>query len=91
MPLTPRQLVTGYLQSTLYAIIIRAGDPKPQPGSPRYMQDRKRIHIFVIVVYLLYTIYDADYQLRRAGNFYEILGVPYDVDEKGLQSRFRRL
>lgn len=91
MILTARQLVTGYLQSILYTVFIRAGDPKPQPGSARYIQDRQRIHIFVIVAYLLYTIYDADYQLRGAGDFYQILGVPHDVDEKGLQSRFRRL
>jgi hypothetical protein len=89
--LTTRQLVTGYLQSILYAVFIRAGDPKPPPGSLRYIQDRKRIHIFVIVAYLLYTIYDADYQLRGAGDFYQVLGVPHDVDEKALQSRFRRL
>ncbi|KAK3701629.1 hypothetical protein LTR37_015380 [Vermiconidia calcicola] len=84
-------LVTGYLQSILYTIFIRAGDPKPAPGSPRHTRDRKRIHIFVILVYLLYTVYDADYQLRLAGDFYQALGVPHDVDDKALQSRFRRL
>lgn len=45
----------------------------------------------MIVAYLIYTIYEADYQLRRAGDFYQDLGVPHDVDERGLQSRFRRL
>lgn len=25
-------LVTGYLQTALYTIFIRAGDPKPAPG-----------------------------------------------------------
>lgn len=83
--------MTGYLQSTLYAIFIRAGDPKPAPGSPRYIRDRKRIHVFVIVAYLLCTIYEADYRLRQAGDFYQALGVPHDVEEKGLQSKFRRL
>ena len=83
--------MTGYLQSILYAVLIRAGDPKPAPGSPRYIRDRKRVHVFVIVAYLLYTIYEADYQLRQAGDFYQALGVPHNVDEKALQSRFRRL
>lgn len=45
----------------------------------------------MIVVYLLYTIYEADWQLRQAGDFYQALGVPHDVGEKGIQSRFRRL
>jgi preprotein translocase subunit Sec63 len=75
----------------LYTIFIRAGDPKPTPRSPRYVRDRKRIHIFVILAYLAYTVYEADYQLRRAGDFYQVLGVPHDVDDKRLQSRFRRL
>lgn len=85
------QLVTGYVQSALYAILIRAGDPKPAPGSPRFVRDRRRIHIAVIVVYLLYTVYEADYQLRLAGDFYQDLGVAHDVAEKAVQSRFRRL
>ena len=85
------QLVTGYVQTALYAILIRAGDPKPVPGSPRFVRDRRRIHIFVIVVYLLYTVYEADYQLRLAGDFYQDLGVAHDVAEKAVQSRFRRL
>lgn len=84
-------LVTGYLQAALYAIFIRAGEPKPAPGSPRFVRDRKRILIFVILAYLCYTIYEVDYQLRRAGDFYSDLGVPHDVDERALQSRFRRL
>jgi hypothetical protein len=85
------QLVTGYVQTALYAILIRAGDPKPAPGSPRFVRDRRRIHIFVIVVYLLYTVYEADYQLRLAGDFYQDLGVAHDVAERAVQSRFRRL
>jgi hypothetical protein len=84
-------LVTGYVQTALYAVLIRAGDPKPAPGSPRFVRDRRRIHIFVIVVYLLYTVYEADYQLRVAGDFYQDLGVAHDVAEKAVQSRFRRL
>ncbi|TKA33329.1 hypothetical protein B0A50_00882 [Salinomyces thailandicus] len=84
-------LVTGYLQTALYAIFMRAGDPKPAPGSPRHTRDRRRILICVILAYLLYTIYEADYQLQRQGNFYSLLGVQQDVDERALQSRFRRL
>jgi hypothetical protein len=85
------QLVTGYVQTALYAILIRAGDPKPAPGSPRFVRDRRRIHICVIMIYLLYTLYEADYQLRLAGDFYQDLGVAHDVTDKAVQSRFRRL
>ncbi|KAL8871418.1 MAG: hypothetical protein Q9174_002742 [Haloplaca sp. 1 TL-2023] len=84
-------LVTGWIQSLYYGITIRAGDPKPQPGTPRYIKHRKRIHIAVIVIYLLYTIYEADYWIRQEGDFYQDLGVPLDVDEKKIKSRFRRL
>lgn len=84
-------LVTGYIQTALYAIFIRAGDPKPAPGTARFIRDRKRVFIFVILAYLCYTIYEADYQFRKAGDFYSALGVPHDVDERALQSRFRRL
>jgi len=84
-------MVTGYLQSFLYTILIRAGDPKPQPGSPRHVRDKKRIHVLVITAYLLYTVYEADYQLRRAGDFYQILGVSQDATEKAINSKFRRL
>jgi len=45
----------------------------------------------VILSYLLYTIYEADWQIRRTGDFYQDLGVPHDVDDKRLTSRFRRL
>lgn len=55
------------------------------------MRDRKRIQILVIGIYLLYTVYEADWQLRRAGDFYQILGVPHDATEKAINSKFRRL
>jgi hypothetical protein len=55
------------------------------------VQHRKRINILVIVAYLLYTIYEADFQLRMAGNIYHDLGVGLDVNDRGINSRFRRL
>ncbi|KAK3945996.1 hypothetical protein QBC46DRAFT_370539 [Diplogelasinospora grovesii] len=84
-------LVTGYAQSIYYAIITRAGDRKPQPGSPRFVSDRRKIHILVVTLYLLYTVYEADYDLRRAGTFYEDLTLPFTATEKDIKSRFRRL
>ncbi|KAF2858101.1 hypothetical protein K470DRAFT_222049 [Piedraia hortae CBS 480.64] len=84
-------LVTGYVQSALYTIFIRAGDPKPRPGSKRYNEDRKNIHAAVIVAYLAYTLYEASYQLQRTGDFYKSLGVLPSSTEKWIQNRFRRL
>ncbi|KAK0635359.1 hypothetical protein B0T17DRAFT_39094 [Bombardia bombarda] len=84
-------LVTGWVQSIYYSITIRAGDPKPQPGTPRFAEHRRRIHILVVAIYLLYTIYEADYDLQRDGSFYADLGVPLDATEREIKSRFRRL
>ncbi|EMC98836.1 hypothetical protein BAUCODRAFT_381853 [Baudoinia panamericana UAMH 10762] len=84
-------LVTGYIQTALYTLLIRAGEPKPQPGAPRFIQDRKRIFTAVILLYLLYTVYEADWQLRLSGDFYQALGVSHSATERDVQSRFRRL
>ncbi|KAI9825029.1 MAG: hypothetical protein M1826_007107 [Phylliscum demangeonii] len=81
-----------FLPNTVYyGIVIRAGDPKPAVGSARYVRDRRRIHMGVISAYLLYTIYEADHEIRRAGDFYQALGVSPDADEREIKSRFRRL
>jgi hypothetical protein len=89
--LTTPQLVTGWLQSVYYGITIRAGDPKPQPGTPRYLTHRRRIHILVVSAYLLYTIYEADYEIRRSGDFYQDLSIPFSATDREIKSRFRRL
>lgn len=45
----------------------------------------------VVILYLLYTIYEADYWVRQQRDFYQDLNVPQDADEKKIKSRFRRL
>lgn len=45
----------------------------------------------VVMVYFIYTIYEADYLVREQSDFYQYLGVPLDADEKRIKSRFRRL
>ena len=47
--------------------------------------------MIVILAYLLYTLYEADYWVRQKGDFYQDLGVPPDAGEKAIKSRFRRL
>src|SRR5579862_431129 len=85
------QLATGFLQSLYYSITIRAGDPKPRPGTPKHENHRRRIQIAVISLYLVFTIFEAEWNLRRQGDFYQSLGVLHDVDDKTLKSKFRRL
>ena len=89
--LTVLQLVTGWLQTLYYGITIRAGHPKPQPGSPRYNLHRRRIHLIVVSSYLLYTIYEADWDIRKESDFYHDLGLPRSATEKEIKSKFRRL
>lgn len=43
------------------------------------------------MIYLLYTIYEADYWIRQNGDFFQTLGISLDTDEKRIRSRFRRL
>ncbi|KAK4138064.1 hypothetical protein BT67DRAFT_432185 [Trichocladium antarcticum] len=85
------QLVTSWSQTLYYSITVRAGDAKPQPGTPRHAEHRRRIHIVVVALYLLYTICEADYDLQRAGSFYTDLGVPLSATDRDIKSRFRRL
>jgi preprotein translocase subunit Sec63 len=79
------------VQTILYSIFIRAGDPKPQLGSPRFIKHRKYILIAIYLAYFGFTIYEVDFNLQRASNAYNELGVPIDVDESGINSRFRKL
>lgn len=79
------------MQTIYYGIVIRAGDPKPRPGTARYAEHRRRIHILVVSAYLLYTIFEADREIRQAGSFYSDLGLTPAATEREVKSRFRRL
>ncbi|QUC16103.1 uncharacterized protein UV8b_00344 [Ustilaginoidea virens] len=84
-------LASAWLQTIYYGVTIRAGDRKPQPGSPRHAEHRRRIRILVVAAYLLYTIYEADHDLRRQPSYYQELGVPAAAADREIRSRFRRL
>ncbi|QSZ33371.1 hypothetical protein DSL72_002959 [Monilinia vaccinii-corymbosi] len=84
-------LVTGWVQAIWYGLAIRAGDPKPQPGSHKWNLHRRRISIIVISAYLLYTIYEADWNIRKASDFYNDLGISHLATDREIKSRFRRL
>lgn len=88
---TPRQLATSWVQTIYYGLSIRAGDPKPLPGSPRHDKHRRTIHALVVAAYLAFTVYEADYQLRAEPSFYTHLGLPLDAPYRQIKSHFRRL
>jgi hypothetical protein len=44
-----------------------------------------------VSAYLLYTIYEADWDLRRSSDFYQDLGLQHSATEKEIKQRFRRL
>ncbi|RAL08645.1 J domain-containing protein [Aspergillus homomorphus CBS 101889] len=82
---------TSIAQSIYYGLTIRAGEPRPQPGTPRYARHRRRIFILVVTSYLLYTLYETFHRVQIAGDFYKALGVSPLADERTIKSRFRRL
>ncbi|KAG6001992.1 hypothetical protein E4U43_001201 [Claviceps pusilla] len=84
-------IVSSFLQTVYYGITIRAGDPKPAPGSPQYTRHRRRIRLLVLTAYLLYTIYEADHETRRLSSYYADLNVPITATDREIKSRFRRL
>ena len=47
--------------------------------------------MIVIIAYLFYTLYEADYWVRQKGDFYQDLGLSPEAGEKAVKSRFRRL
>lgn len=79
------------MQSFYYKITIRAGSPHPQPGQPLYAYHRRRIHIFVLSLYLVYTFVQTLYDIRLAGDFYTDLGVTPGSPDREIKARFRRL
>lgn len=44
-----------------------------------------------MTTYLFYTLYESFYQVRVAGDFYQLLGVSPFADDRAIKSRFRRL
>lgn len=84
-------MATQFLQSLYYSITIRAGAPRPQPGQPRFAEHYRRIYIFVVCAYLAFTIFEADWELQRSGDFYNVLGVLPDAAAREVKKRYRLL
>jgi hypothetical protein len=86
-----RQFVTSLLQGLFYNLTKRAGSLRPQPGQPLHAYHRRRIHIFVLGLYLLYTLVQTLYDIRLAGDFYSALGVSPTSPDREIKAKFRRL
>lgn len=84
-------MTSRFLQGLYYNVTIRAGSPRPQPGQQRFAEHYRRIYILVVCVYLLFTIYEADWELQRAGDFYSILGVRPDASVREIKRRYRQI
>ncbi|KAJ9638072.1 uncharacterized protein PV06_04945 [Exophiala oligosperma] len=81
----------AFLQSLYYRLTISAGRRHPQPGEPLFAYHNRRIRVFVLSLYLIYTLAQALYDVNLAGDFYTILGVtPWSTDRE-VKSRFRKL
>ncbi|KAJ8520445.1 hypothetical protein ONZ45_g2732 [Pleurotus djamor] len=61
--------------------------PVPPPGSPSYVKRYRLTLSFAIFSYLCYSLYQGSRSIEP--NFYEVLGVPVDVDEAGLKAAFK--
>ncbi|KAJ8463778.1 hypothetical protein ONZ45_g17466 [Pleurotus djamor] len=61
--------------------------PVPPPGSPSYVKRYRLTLSFAIFSYLCYSLYQGSRSIEP--NFYEVLGVPVDVDEAGLKTAFK--
>lgn len=82
---------TSLLQTLYYKLTIRVGEPTPQAGTRLYAYHHRRIRIFVLCLYLLYTLVQGLYDIRLVGDFYTGLDVtPYSTDRE-VKARFRRL
>lgn len=84
-------MATRFLQGLYYNLTIRAGAPRPQPGQPRFAEHYRRIYILVVGVYLVFTIYEADWELQRAGDLYSTLGLAPDASVRDIKRRYRQL
>lgn len=55
------------------------------------MYHRRRIHIFVLSLYLLYTLVQTLYDIRLVGDFYTVLSITSSSSDREIKAKFRRL
>jgi len=86
------KMATNFIQARYYEWKYAPNSPsKPKPGTVKYKRDYKRIHILVIIVYLIYNFYQSMYQTPRQPTLYETLNVSKDFTTQQLKSNYRKL
>ncbi|ORX77160.1 DnaJ-domain-containing protein [Anaeromyces robustus] len=86
------KMATNFIQARYYEWKYAPNSPsKPKQGSPKYKRDYKKIHILVILVYLIYNFYQSMYQTPRQPTLYETLNVSKDFTTQQLKSNYRKL
>lgn len=56
-------LLTTFVQTVYYRIITPVGEPRPLRKSARYRRDHRKIFKIIIICYLLFTIFEAFYNV----------------------------
>ncbi|KAK9373781.1 uncharacterized protein V1513DRAFT_448113 [Lipomyces chichibuensis] len=79
------------LQQGYYQVFYPAANTAPRPETPTYRRDQRISYIVVIVGYLIYTTSTTVTGVVAQGNFYSLLSLPIDVDEKSVRRKFRAL
>ncbi|RHZ75386.1 hypothetical protein Glove_214g36 [Diversispora epigaea] len=79
-------LATNLIQKIYYKIFYPAG---VKPQQQKYEIHRRRIYIFIVLIYLLYTI--ADVITSRSSNYYDVLKVDRDFTTKEIKTNLRKL
>ncbi|KAI8897678.1 hypothetical protein BC833DRAFT_592697 [Globomyces pollinis-pini] len=78
------QIGTSILQSAYYQL-----RSKPAEGTPEYKQHKKNAFITVIILYLIYSIYQENAAIPT--NFYEILQISPLATDKQIKIQHRQL
>lgn len=81
-------VIPNYASNFIHNGLIRVLPLSP-PGTAKYARDRRIIYVLVVSSYLLYSLIQAYRDLDP--NYFEMLGVPIDVEEKKLRTYFRKL
>lgn len=83
------QIIAKYTQIALYAIFVRTPAQPSTSESTFIHRDRKRIHKIIIVAFFLFTVLKVDRRVQGEGNYYRMLGIPLDADQKMAKKAFR--
>lgn len=82
-------IIAKYAQIALYAIFLRTPAQPSTSESIFIYRDRKRIHTIIIIAIFLFTVLQVDCRIQGEGNYYRMLDMPLDADQKTAKKAFR--